>query len=81
MEGSMLVLSRNVDETIMIGDAIEIMVVDVKGGRVKIGIRAPQYVPVYRKEIYMAIKNENLVSSQSVPEESDLTQIADWFSK
>ncbi len=77
----MLVLSRNVDETIMIGDAIEIMVVDVKGGRVKIGIRAPQYVPVYRKEIYMAIKNENLVSSQSIPAETDLSEIANMFGK
>lgn len=77
----MLVLSRMVDETIMIGDNIEIMVVDVKGGRVKLGIRAPQSVPVYRKEIYMAIKNENLASSESIPTEHELKDIAKFFGR
>lgn len=55
----MLVLTRMVNETIMIGDQIEIVIVDVKGGRVKIGVRAPNEVPVHRKEIYIQIKQEN----------------------
>lgn len=52
----MLVLSRQRDETIMIGDDIEITVVDIRGEKVRLGINAPAYVAVHRKEIYEAIK-------------------------
>ena len=55
----MLVLSRQRDETIMIGDDIEITVVDVRGDKVRLGINAPSSVPVHRKEIYEEIKREN----------------------
>ncbi len=55
----MLVLSRQRDETIMIGDDIEITVVDIRGDKVRIGIAAPSHVAVHRKEIYDAIKAEN----------------------
>ena len=55
----MLVLSRRKDETIMIGDDIEITVVEIKGDTVRIGISAPQSVSVHRKEIYEAIQKEN----------------------
>ncbi|TET38980.1 MAG: carbon storage regulator CsrA [Planctomycetota bacterium] len=58
----MLVLSRHKDETIMIGDSIEITVVEVRGDRVKIGIRAPMAIPVHRKEVYLSIKAENLAA-------------------
>jgi len=60
----MLVLSRHRDETIMIGDDIEITVVDIKGDKVRIGINAPRDIQVHRKEVYEAIKRENTDSSQ-----------------
>ncbi len=55
----MLVLSRQRDETIMIGDHIEVTVVDVRGDKVRLGINAPTSVAVHRKEVYDAIKREN----------------------
>ena len=55
----MLVLSRQKDQTIMIGDNIEITVVDIRGDKVRIGISAPSQIPVHRKEVYDAIKQEN----------------------
>ena len=55
----MLVLSRQRDETIMIGDDIEMTIVDIRGDKVRIGIRAPSRVAVHRKEIYDAIRREN----------------------
>lgn len=55
----MLVLSRQRDETIMIGDDIELTVVDIRGDKVRIGIKAPAHVAVHRKDIYDAIKREN----------------------
>ena len=60
----MLVLSRHRDETIMIGDDIEITVVDIKGDKVRIGITAPREVQVHRKEVYEAIKRENADASR-----------------
>ena len=54
----MLVLSRQRDETIMIGDDIEITVVDIRGEKVRLGINAPPHVAVHRKEVYEAIKRE-----------------------
>lgn len=54
----MLVLSRQRDETIMIGDEIEITVVDIRGDKVRLGITAPRSVQVHRKEVYDAIKRE-----------------------
>jgi carbon storage regulator len=55
----MLVLSRQRDETIMIGDDIEITVVDIRGDKVRLGITAPATIPVHRKEVYEAIQREN----------------------
>ncbi|MEZ6190157.1 MAG: carbon storage regulator CsrA [Phycisphaerales bacterium] len=55
----MLVLSRQRDETIMIGDEIEITVVDIRGDKVRLGISAPRQVQVHRKEVYEAIQREN----------------------
>ena len=54
----MLVLSRQPDEAIMIGDDIQITVVGVRGEKVRLGITAPPHVPVHRKEVYEAIKAE-----------------------
>ncbi len=55
----MLVLSRQRDETIVIGENIEITVVDIRGEKVRLGICAPAHIPVHRKEVYDAIKREN----------------------
>ena len=54
----MLVLSRQKDESIMIGDDIEITIVDVRGDKVRLGINAPRTISVHRKEIYLAIQKE-----------------------
>jgi len=54
----MLVLSRQRDESIMIGDDVEITIVDVRGDKVRLGITAPKSIPVHRREIYDAIQRE-----------------------
>lgn len=58
-EDNMLALSRKINESIMIGNDIELTVLDVKGDQVKIGISAPKSVPIYRKEIYVQIQEAN----------------------
>ena len=60
----MLVLSRQRDQTIMIGDEIEITVVDIRGDKVRLGITAPTRIAVHRKEVYEAIKRENEQAAQ-----------------
>jgi carbon storage regulator len=73
----MLVLSRQRDETIMIGDDIEVTVVDIRGDKVRLGINAPREVSVHRKEVYEAIRRENRQAAQVKPEDlSGLTRIA-----
>jgi carbon storage regulator len=54
----MLVLSRQKDESIVIGDDIEITIVDVRGDKVRLGIAAPKDIPVHRREVYDAIQRE-----------------------
>lgn len=54
----MLVLSRRKDESVMVGDNIEIMVVDIQHNKIQLGISAPKRVSVYRKEIYHRICDE-----------------------
>ena len=61
----MLVLSRQRHETIIIGDDIEITVVDVRGEKVRIGITAPPHISVHRKEVYESIKRESQASGNS----------------
>jgi carbon storage regulator len=68
-EPRMLVLSRQRDETIMIGDDVEITVVDIRGDKVRLGITAPAHIPVHRKEVYEAIQRENRAASQIRPED------------
>ncbi len=55
----MLVLTRKSNQSIMIGDEIEVSVLSVMGEKVRIGIQAPQKVPVFRKEIYLEIHRES----------------------
>jgi carbon storage regulator len=65
----MLVLSRQRDETIMIGDDIEVTVVDIRGDKVRLGINAPKEIAVHRKEVYDAIRRENRAAAQVKPED------------
>ena len=55
----MLVLSRQRDESIMVGDNVQITIVDIRGDKVRLGIVAPTEIPVHRKEVYDAIQREN----------------------
>ena len=63
----MLVLSRQRDQKIMIGDDIEIIVVDIRGDKVRLGITAPKRIPVHRKEVYEAIQHENQAATGMRP--------------
>lgn len=70
----MLVLSRERDEVIMIGDDIEVTVVDIRGDKVRLGINAPRQVTVHRKEVYDDIRRENRAASKLQPQDlSNLT--------
>lgn len=61
----MLVLSRQRDESIMIGDDVEITIVDVRGDKVRLGITAPKSIPVHRREIYDAIQREKAQKAEA----------------
>ena len=61
----MLVLSRHRDESIMIGDDVVITIVDIRGDKVRLGIEAPQSIPVHRQEVYDAIQRENAKSNEA----------------
>ena len=65
----MLVLSRKINQSIVIGDNIEIMLVDIRGDQIKLGINAPKTVKIFRKEVYEEVKSQNLEASQSTIEE------------
>jgi carbon storage regulator len=60
----MLVLSRHRDESIMIGDDVVVTIVDIRGDKVRLGIDAPQDIPVHRREVYEAIQRENQRAAQ-----------------
>ena len=60
----MLALSRKKDEAIIINNNIEVTIIEVKGDQVKLGIKAPKSVPVYRKEVYTQIREANKEASE-----------------
>ena len=71
----MLILTRKLNESITIGDSIEVSVIEIKGDQVKLGINAPREIKVFRKEVYLAIQQENkeaAMVSIELPEIDDL---------
>lgn len=75
----MLVLTRKLKESIQIGDDIEVVVLAIDGDQVKLGIRAPKHVDVHRKEIYLAIQQEN--NAASLASATSLQQLSDQLKK
>jgi carbon storage regulator len=72
----MLVLSRKKNESIIINDDITIVVVEIRGDKVRLGVEAPKEVPVHRNEVYEAIRR-NQVQTQVSPIDSDATSAAE----
>ncbi|MBU1075765.1 MAG: carbon storage regulator CsrA [Spirochaetes bacterium] len=72
----MLVLARKINQSIILNDDIEVMVLDVQGEQVKLGIKAPKSVKIFRKEVYESIQKENIeaLKSQTHPID-DLTKL------
>lgn len=67
----MLVLTRKSNQSIMIGDDIEVSVLAIMGEKVRIGIQAPRDVPVFRKEVYLEIQQERSEETKGAREEVD----------
>lgn len=66
-----LVLSRQVNETILIGEDIEVTVFDIRGDKVRLGITAPAALAVHRKEVADAIKRQNITAAQAIAATKD----------
>ena len=73
----MLALTRKKGESIVIGNNIEVTVLEIRGDQVKIGISAPKEVPIYRKEVYLQIQDEN----KAVVESGNLEAFKNMFDK
>ena len=71
----MLVLTRKENESIMIGDNIEIKILDVRENQVRVGVDAPREITVHRKEIYLAIKKENIEAAAAARDAEDIEKI------
>ena len=68
----MLVLSRGKDESIMIGDDVEVRILDIRGNTVRLGITAPKSIPVHRHEIFEAIQRQKLSDAENVSVQHEL---------
>lgn len=77
----MLVLARRLNESIVIGDEIEVVVIDIKGDQVKLGIKAPKNITVHRKEIYDEIQQENVAALSSQMKPEALKDLSDFLAK
>ncbi len=76
----MLVLTRRLNQSIKIGDDIEITVIEVRGDQVRLGVAAPRDVSVHRKEVYLQIQQENRAAS-AAPDASSLDMLGDALTK
>ncbi len=70
----MLVLSRQKDESIIIGDDVEIIIVDVRGDKVRLGITAPKNISVHRREVYEAIQREKREKAKKEATKDEVTE-------
>jgi carbon storage regulator len=75
----MLVLTRKLGESIAIDDNIKIVVVQIKGKQVRLGIKAPKETKIHREEVYQAIQDQNTEAAQSSP--ADLAKLNDALTK
>jgi carbon storage regulator len=75
-----LILTRKINQSIMIGDQIEIVVVEVRGDQVKLGIKAPKNISVHRSEVYKEIQEQNKKASKTLKLES-IKRIENLFNK
>lgn len=71
----MLALSRRCNESIMLGNDIEVSILEVKGDQVKIGIKAPKSLPIYRKEIYLQIQQSNAEAADTNVSVEDINSL------
>lgn len=76
----MLVLTRKSNQSIMIGDDVEVSVLSVMGEKVRIGIQAPQEIPVFRKEIYLEIHRDDGVIEDGAPAEGTTAEVNEALS-
>jgi carbon storage regulator len=74
----MLILSRKEEESIIIDNNIEIKILEIEDGKVKLGIEAPKDIDIFRKEIYLSIKQENIEAAKT---KIDLEKISKLFKK
>jgi carbon storage regulator len=77
----MLVLTRKSNQSIMIGDDIEVSVLSVMGEKVRIGIQAPRDIPVFRKEVYLEIQQERVAAGEPGPDQRTREQVDDALRK
>lgn len=73
----MLALSRKKNESIIVNNDIEITILDIRGDQVKVGIAAPKEVPIYRKEVYLQIQEENKAATNT----DGISALADLLKK
>ena len=70
----MLVLSRKKNESIVINNDITIVVVEIRGDKVRLGVEAPKEIPVHRREVYEAIRRNNLSAKEKESQETDAAE-------
>lgn len=70
----MLILTRKIGETLMIGDQVEVTILSIKGNQVRIGVNAPKEIPVHREEIYARIKREQAGQDGTAAPEEDWSE-------
>ncbi|HCC59600.1 MAG: carbon storage regulator [Candidatus Staskawiczbacteria bacterium RIFOXYC1_FULL_37_43] len=73
----MLVLSRKKNESIVINDDITIVVIEIRGDKVRLGVEAPKEMPVHRREVFDAIRRNEAMAAKQAPAKADTAEPAD----